>query len=136
MHIELVITSEMSRFEQKHHLWLHNDSFSRVSVGLWSCAEGNCRCCVGREVVGWNLMTHGSVSFAWPSVRMITNNTKAFPPRTAVVSAVDGGEKKKASSSTGYFFNQLRPHGPCARFFHSFYQQLKNNNRKAVVKTM
>lgn len=40
-------------------------------------------------------MTHGSVSFAWPGVRMITNNTKAFPPRTAVVSAVDGEGKKR-----------------------------------------
>jgi len=39
-------------------------------------------------------MTHGSVSFAWLGVRMITNNTKAFPPRTAVVSAVDGEGKK------------------------------------------
>lgn len=40
-------------------------------------------------------MTHGSVSFAWPGVKMITNNTKAFPPRTAVVSAVDGEKKKQ-----------------------------------------
>lgn len=40
-------------------------------------------------------MTHGSVSFAWPGVRMITNNTKAFPPRTAVVSAVDREGKKR-----------------------------------------
>ncbi len=61
-------------------------------------------------------MTHGSVSFAWPGVKMITNNTKAFPPRTAVVSAVDGGGKKEAGSFMGCFLNQLRP---CGRYVFS-----------------
>lgn len=74
-------------------------------------------------------MTHGSVSFAWPGVRMITNNTKAFPPRTAVVSAVDGEGEKKPGSSTGCFLNQLRPCGRCVFFLlHSFI-----NNSKIIT---
>ncbi len=68
-------------------------------------------------------MTHGSVSFAWPGVKMITNNTKAFPPRTAVVSAVDGGGKKEVGSLWVVFSTS------CVlvdgMFFHSFYLQLK-----------
>lgn len=80
-------------------------------------------------------MTHGSVSFAWPGVRMITNNTKAFPPRTAVVSAVDR-EEKRGRFLYGLFSQPAASLWTVCFFFYSFYQQLKNNNRKAVMKTL